>query len=203
MNFANRQPSCPLSHLLYITMQLQQLLKECRHKSITAQKYLFDRYSRMFFLLCRRYMKTDEQAEEAMMNGFLQIFSSLEKFIYSNDAAAIAWMQRIMVNACLQELRKKHSFLQVAEDHAADLASDDDVISTLTAAEIYKIITQLPTGYRTVFNLYVIEQMSHKEIAAILHISEGTSKSQLSKARQLLIQIWQQQNNSNDHAAAR
>jgi DNA-directed RNA polymerase specialized sigma24 family protein len=73
-------------------MELQQLLKECKKGSITAQKYLFDRYARQFFLLCRRYLKTDEQAEEMVMTGFLKIFKALSGFTYINDAATVAWM---------------------------------------------------------------------------------------------------------------
>jgi RNA polymerase sigma factor (sigma-70 family) len=184
-------------------MELQQLLKECKKKSITAQKYLFDRYCNRFFLLCRRYMKTNEQAEEVLMNGFLKIFHSLDKFVYNNDAAAIAWMQKLMVNECLQELRKKHSFLLVAEELAGDVSSGEDILGSIAATEIYQLIMQLPTGYRTVFNLSVIEQMPHKEIARLLSISEGTSKSQLSKARHLLQQMIEQQNTGRTHVQSK
>jgi RNA polymerase sigma factor (sigma-70 family) len=184
-------------------MELQQLLKECKKGSITAQKYLFDRYAKPFFLLCRRYLKTDEQAEEVVMTGFLKIFKSLSSFTYINDAATMAWMQKLMVNECLQELRKKHSFLLVAEEQAEDIAAADDVLANIGAAEIYKMIMQLPTGYRTVFNLYVLEQTGHKEIAALLNITEGTSKSQLNKARLMLQQIFQQQNAEAGNAQTR
>lgn len=175
-------------------MELQQLLKECKAGSITAQKYLFDKYATPFFLLCRRYLKTDEQAEEVMMNGFFKFFKSLQQFDYVNDAAAYGWMKKMMVNECLMELRKKNSFLIVAEASANEITVDEDAINRLSAEEIYKLITQLPIGYRTVFNLFVMEQMSHKEIAATLNINEGTSKSQLSKARTMLQQLLQQQN---------
>jgi len=78
-------------------MELQQLLKECKKGSITAQKYLFDQYSKQFFIVCKRYLKTDEQAEEVLMTGFLKIFHSLRNFSYVNDAAAIGWMQKLLV----------------------------------------------------------------------------------------------------------
>jgi RNA polymerase sigma factor (sigma-70 family) len=175
-------------------MELQQLLKECKKGSVTAQKYLFDMYSKQFFLLCRRYLKSNEQAEEVLMTGFLKIFSSLSNFTYINEAATIAWMQKVMVNQCLQEVRNKYSFLQVAEECAEEVQAPDDVLASMSAMEIYKLIMQLPTGYKTVFNLFVIEQMTHKEIAGLLSISEGTSKSQLSKAKQMLKQLIEQQN---------
>lgn len=173
-------------------MELQQLLKECRQGSITAQKYLFDRYSTPFFLLCRRYMKTDASAEEMLMNGFLKVFGNLAAFEYTSEVASVAWMKRIMVNECLQELRKKNSFLVTTDLAAADARIPEEAISNLSAAEIFRLIGGLPTGYRTVFNLYVMEGISHKEIAGLLGITEGTSKSQLSKARAMLQQLLTQ-----------
>lgn len=167
-------------------MELLQLIRECKERRVTAQKYLYDRFAAQFFLVCRRYLRTDAEAEETLQNGFLKIFQHIPQFSYTSDGAFVAWMKKIMVNECLQELRRKNSFLLVAEDHAAELNSDDDVFGKLSANEIYRLITQLPIGYRTVFNLYVIEGFSHAEIAAQLGISEGTSKSQLNKAKKTL-----------------
>jgi DNA-directed RNA polymerase specialized sigma24 family protein len=91
-------------------MELSVLIKECRDQRLTAQKWLFDRFALSFFLLCRRYLKSDEAAEECMMGGFLKILKSVTSFEYKNDAATIAWMKKIMVNECLQTLRKKEPF---------------------------------------------------------------------------------------------
>ena len=170
-------------------MELQKLLTECKNKSITAQKYLFDKLSMQMFVVCRRYMKTDHIAEEVMMNGFLKVFRTLHNFVYTNDAATIGWIRKIMVNECLMQLRKTNSFLFVEEREAAEISIDEDAIESISAGEILKLIVQLPPGYRTVFNLYVMEEMGHKEIAKQLGISEGTSKSQLSKAKQMLQQL--------------
>jgi RNA polymerase sigma-70 factor (ECF subfamily) len=176
-------------------MELQQLLKECKQGSITAQKYLFDRFAKQMFIVCRRYMKNDETAEEQLMNGFLKFFQTIERLEYVNDASTVAWLKKLMVNECLMELRRKSSFLQAAADDLPETAVDETALHQLSAAEIVKLITLLPPGYRTVFNLYEVEGYTHKEIAALLHISEGTSKSQLSKAKQMLQQLLQQQNN--------
>lgn len=167
-------------------MELVQLIKECKKRSITAQKYLYDRFSIQLYLICRRYLKSDSEAEEILQNGFLKIFNSLENFMYDTDTAFVAWMKKIMINECLQELRKKNNFYLVAEENAADMCGTNDIISKLAVDEIYKLITEMPIGYRTVFNLYVIEGYSHDEIAAQLNISIGTSKSQLNKARKKL-----------------
>lgn len=170
-------------------MELQQLLKECKHNSITAQKYLYDMVAMQMFIVCRRYMKTDETAEEAMMNGFLKVFQQIVEFEYRDDASTTAWIKKVMVNECLQILRKKNSFLLVGEQDGYEVAIDEEAINNLSANEIFHLITQLPEGYKTVFNLYVMEEMSHREIAALLNISENTSKSQLRKAKQVLQQI--------------
>jgi RNA polymerase sigma-70 factor (ECF subfamily) len=180
-------------------MELKQLLKECKQNSVTAQKYLYDTVSLQMFIICRRYLKSNEVAEEVMMNGFLKVFQQIQQFEYQNDGATINWIKKIMINECLQVLRKKTSFLTVEEKNAAEISVDEDALATLSASEILILITQLPIGYRTVFNLYILDDMSHKEISMLLGISEGTSKSQLSKAKQMLQQLLIK--NNPDHAA--
>jgi RNA polymerase sigma factor (sigma-70 family) len=175
-------------------MELQQLLKSCKKGSITAQKCLYDQLCNGFFLLCRRYLKTSEDAEEMMLNGFLKIFAGLASFYYTNDAAAMGWMKRIMVNECLMHLRKRNSFLLTLESSDEEPAGGETILEKLNADEIFKLITKLPVGYRTVFNLFVIEGLRHTEISALLDISEGTSKSQLNKAKNMLKQLLMQNN---------
>jgi RNA polymerase sigma factor (sigma-70 family) len=170
-------------------MELAKLLQECKEERLTAQKWLFDQFSTRFFLLCRRYLRSNELAEECMMNGFLCIFKALPNFEYQNDGAAINWMKRIMVNECLHSLRKKEPMLLVAEELAQEIPVADNALDQLAAEELFQLITQLPIGYRTVFNLHVIEGLKHGEIAQELGITEGTSKSQLNKARMLLQQL--------------
>jgi RNA polymerase sigma factor (sigma-70 family) len=183
-------------------MELKQIISECASGSITAQRYLFDLYANRFMLVCLRYLKQKEDAEEALMNGFLQIYKSLDRFDWKSDIATIAWMKKIMVNECLIGIRSKHRFLTVVEEHDAENVSiEETMFDNFEVKLILKCLEQLPVGYRTVFNLYVIECFSHKEIADLLKISEGTSKSQLSKARGLLQKIILQQNNYTNHAA--
>lgn len=182
-------------------MELKQLISECAKGSTTAQRYLFDKFSNRFLLLCVRYLKQDEDAEEAMMNGFLQIFQSLTKFKYENEATSISWMKKIMVNKCLEIIRSKHKFLSVVEEsRAEDLAIDETLYHKLEVKAILACIEKLPIGYRTVFNLYVIESYSHKEIAALLNIHEGTSKSQLNRAKQCLQNLILEQEKFMRHA---
>lgn len=170
-------------------MELARLLQECKEERLTAQKWLFDQFSTRFFLLCRRYLRSNELAEECMMNGFLIIFKALPHFEYQHDAAAIAWMKRIMINECLRLLRKKEPLLLVAEELGQDIPVEANALDNLAAEELFQLITHLPTGYRTVFNLYAVEGLKHAEIAKELGITEGTSKSQLNKARMMLQQL--------------
>ncbi len=178
-------------------MELSELIKECREERLTAQKWLYDRYAVSFFLLCRRYLKTDEAAEDCMMSGFLKIFKGLGGFEYKNETATVAWMKRIMVNECLQQLRKKEPFFFVVEEAAQDITVASSVLDQLSAEELFQLITKLPIGYRTVFNLYAVEGLKHQEIAKELGITEGTSKSQLNRARILLQQMLAAQNKPN------
>ena len=170
-------------------MQLRHLINLCKHNNLPAQRGVYDHFARMMFLLCRRYMKNDQLAEEAMMNGFFKFFQSLKKFEYLNDAALTGWIKKLMINECLMLLRSRDSLLLLSSDELPEMHEPELAIDDMSADEIFQLIIKLPTGYRTVFNMFVIEGMSHKEIGEALKISEGTSRSQLSKAKQLLQQM--------------
>jgi len=167
-------------------MEIAELVKEAKQGSASAQKCLFDLLSDRMMLVCRRYLKSQEDAEEVLLDGFYKFFKNLPLFHFQGDAALTGWLKRIMINECLMLLRKKNVFTIVTESAAEDVPLEEEALNNLSAKEIFDLIVQLPVGYRTVFNLYAIEGMEHKEIAALLGIAEGTSKSQLSKAKILL-----------------
>ena len=167
-------------------MNIQELIKEAKRDSAAAQKCLFDEFADKMMVVCRRYVKTSEDAEELMLDGFYKFFKNISSFNYQGDAALYAWMKKIMINECLMFLRKKSVFTIVSETAAEELPLPEEALNNLSAAEIFNLIIQLPIGYRTIFNLYSIDGMSHAEISGLLGIAEGTSKSQLSKARALL-----------------
>lgn len=167
-------------------MDISQLIKEAKQGSTAAQKCLFDEMADRLLMICRRYVKNREDAEEMMLNGFYKFFKNLSSFSYQGDAALFAWLKKIMVNECLMFLRKKNVFTISSDLVAEEISLQEEALNNLSAAEIFNLVVQLPVGYRTVFNLYEIEGMSHKDIAALLNISEGTSKSQLSKSKVLL-----------------
>lgn len=167
-------------------MEIAILIKEAKQGSSAAQKCLFDRLSDKLLLVCLRYVKNAEDAEELLLDGFYKFFKNLSSFTYQNDAAMYKWLKKIMINECLMFLRKKNVFTIVSETAADEIALEEEALNKLSASEIFNLIVQLPVGYRTVFNLHVIEGYEHPEIATALGIAEGTSKSQLSKAKSLL-----------------
>lgn len=167
-------------------MEIAQLIKEAKQGSASAQKCLFDLLADNMMLVCRRYVKSHEDAEEVLLDGFYKFFKNLNRFNFQGEAAMYGWLKRIMINECLMLLRKKNVFTIVTEADAADHPLEEEALNNLSAKEIFDLIVQLPVGYRTVFNLYVIEGMEHKEIAGLMGISASTSKSQLSKAKLLL-----------------
>ena len=133
-------------------------------------------------VVCMRYVKKLPDAEELMLNGFYNFFKTIDRFVYSQESSVGAWLKKIMINECLMFLRKGGNLKLVEEEHAAGVEVDEATMAKLNANEIFRLVMTLPPGYRTVFNLFVIEGYSHKEIAEMLRITEGTSKSQLNKA---------------------
>jgi RNA polymerase sigma factor (sigma-70 family) len=167
-------------------MDINILINEARSGSAAAEKCLFDLYADPMMTVCCRYIKRRQEAEEALLDGFYKFFSHLSGFQYQGEAALYTWLKKIMIRECLMTLRKKTVFSLLPEDDASGVAFEEQTLAGLSTEEIIRTIIELPVGYRTVFNLYVIEGMDHKEIAEALGIAEGTSKSQLSKARVLL-----------------
>ena len=147
----------------------------------------------MLFRVCLRYARDKSEAEDILQDGFLKIFKDLKQ--YSGKGALGGWMRKVMVNTALQYLRKwKDSFSAVDIDTMTeDFSTPEDAYAKLGLKELTMMIQQLPVGYRTVFNLYVIEGFAHKEIATMLEIKENTSKSQLSKAKAMLRSMLEKQ----------
>jgi len=161
-----------------------ELIQGCKKQDRKAQKLLYEQYSARFFGVCKRYMKDVETAEDVLVKGFLKIFDNINSF--ESKGSFEGWMQRIMVNECLMELRKKQDFTIYLESSNLQPERDATALETLYEQDILKLLEFLPIGCRTVFNLYIIEGYKHNEIAEKLNISEGTSKSQLNLAKEKL-----------------
>lgn len=162
-----------------------ELVAACRQGNPRAQRVLYDQLAAKMMTVCLRYLRHQEDAEEVLMLGFVKVFRALEQ--YRHEGCLAAWVRRIMVNTALSYLRARqpaHLELETASAYLAPVAAHAE--TDLAAADLLRLVQNLPTGYRTVFNLYAIEGYTHVEIAELLGISEGTSKSQFSKARQQL-----------------
>ena len=180
----------------------QELAEGCKKNSRKHQQALYQCYAGKLFALCLRYAGDRMQAEDFLQEGFIRIFSKIEQ--YKGDGSLEGWMKRIMVNTALQHLRREKSLPKIADiDDAAPVSEHGaDALDQMAATELIELIEQLPTGYRMVFNLYVIEEYSHKEIADELGISEGTSKSQLARARNLLQKLLKKNERIQDQQIA-
>jgi len=161
----------------------QELIDLCIKGDRIAQRALYDRLASRMLSLCLRYVGDRTTAEDIMQEGFVTLFTRLDSF--KGHGSFEGWARRIFVNTALMYLRKKDALkmsddIDAARNLSTDMASQMEDIGYL---ELMKLITSLPAGFRTVFNMYVIEGYSHKEIAEMLDISEITSRSQLSRAR--------------------
>lgn len=173
-------------HHHHLTLKDEQLFELCKARDPQAQEILYKQQANAMFRLCHRYMKDEHLAEEAMIQGFYKVLTKIEIFDWRGPAAFKGWIKRIMVNECLMLLRKQKALHASHEEDMQFIPNTDFAENGILAEQVHQLIAELPDGYRTVFNLYVIEGYSHKEIAERLGIQESTSKSQLSKARGLL-----------------
>lgn len=163
-----------------------ELVRGCQKAKRDAQEELYRVYSDRMFRLCSRYVKTQADAEDVMISAFNKIFERISSFHYEGEGSMEAWMRRIVINESLMSLRRRHNFNMMETINDTIVQVDLSEVSELHAEDIHKLITELPVGYRTVFNLSVIEGYSHQEIASMLGIGDGTSRSQLFKAKHIL-----------------
>ena len=164
----------------------EQLVYGCVNGDPVAQKALYQRFARKMMSICMRYAGDRDQAQDMLQDGFVKVFQKIGH--YRADGPLGGWIARTMVNTALDHLRRNKPY-----DHSVDLSEaehlhqeDATVLGSMTTEELMALIQSLPAGYRTVFNLFVIEGYPHKEIADMLGISENTSKSQFMKARAYL-----------------
>ncbi|MGB3588684.1 MAG: sigma-70 family RNA polymerase sigma factor [Tunicatimonas sp.] len=171
---------------IYQSRTLNTLVDGLRKNDGRSQKAVYERFSPVMFSLSLRYVKDYDSAQDVLLKSFMKVFDNIRQ--YTGQGSFEGWVRRIVVNESLMHLRKhKNMSAEVDIEAAKDTAAT--TYDHLEAEELLHVVQQLPVGYRTVFNLYAIEGYSHAEIADRLGISAGTSKSQLSRAKQLLRQM--------------
>ena len=178
-------------------MSLEKLIQRCADNDRQAQEEIYRLYAGKLFTLCLKYSRNKTEAEDNLQDGFIQIFNKINQFKHKGSFEG--WMKRIVINTALQKYRDKNVLNLVYNDYQikeeVNVEVDDDKISL---DYLLNLIQELPNQYRLVFNLYVLDGYSHKEVAKALNISEGTSKSNLSRARTILkkkIELDQQEPN--------
>lgn len=176
------------SNLLTLDSGFEELVEGCRAGDQTARKTLYTLYAQSMLALCYRYTGDLDEAHDVLHDGFIKLFTH---FTYRGKCSLATWVRQVMISQAIDYLRHKKKFgnLIVNEEQLPDIPDEAEVAQTgsqLSEEQLMAFVAQLPEGCRTVFNLYVFEEKSHKEIAALLHIKEHTSTSQLHRAKTLL-----------------
>jgi RNA polymerase sigma factor (sigma-70 family) len=164
----------------------EDIIAGCTEGRRDCQKALYDRFASKMFSLCLRYAPDYHTAEDLLQEGFVKIYYNIYK--YNGSGSFEGWMKRVFINHAIEQLRKADRYF--AADDIANIpestTSGNEIVGKLALDDLMKLVQALPTGYRTVFNLYALEGFSHKEIAEMLEITDGTSKSQLARAKGML-----------------
>jgi RNA polymerase sigma factor (sigma-70 family) len=163
----------------------RDLINGCIEGNRRMQEELYRRFSSRMYAVCLRYAGKAEEAEDILQEGFIKVFKKLDS--YRGDGSFDGWVRRIFVNTAIEHFRRKKYLMPVTEKEENTIEGKSiSVLDDLAARDIMALVQELSPGYRTVFNMYVVEGYTHKEIADMLGISEGTSKSQLSRAKVIL-----------------
>jgi RNA polymerase sigma factor (sigma-70 family) len=165
-------------------LQEQELIRRCGANDRAAQRLLYDRFAPLLMAICRRYAG-QQYAEDVMQESFIRVFQYLGQ--YRSEGSFEGWIRRVCVNTCIRHLEKaKRLSIDYYGDGLPEHGMEPDAISNMSANELLNLIDKIPEGYKTVFNLSVIEGFHHKEIAQMLGIEESSSRSQLTKARKFI-----------------
>jgi RNA polymerase sigma-70 factor (ECF subfamily) len=170
-------------------MTEEAILQGCLHNQPVAQRELYNRFSPKMLAVCYRFAHNREDAEDMLQEAFIKVFSQIHTF--QNKGAFEGWIRRIIVHTCINHLKKNKRFNESVDiiNASAIQVREESIPSIVQAKQIVECIRLLPIGYRTVLNLYAIEGYSHKEIAEMLDIEESTSRSQYTRAKQMLEEI--------------
>lgn len=175
-----------MSPLLINSQTEKELIQACIKGDRNCQKQIYEYYAPKMMAVCQRYAKNKAEAEDIFQEGFIRVFRHIQNF--TSEGSFEGWIRRIMINTALKYNAKKSVAWNLDFSEIADMHEkvEPSVISSLSEEELTHYISELPEGYRMVFNLFVVEGYSHKEIGDLLSIEESTSRSQLVKARKML-----------------
>ncbi len=172
-----------------------ELIQRCLNNDVLAQNELYRRFAGKMMGVCMRYAKNRDDAKDILQDAFVRVYLNLKSF--KAEGSFEGWIKRIMINTAIKHYRKNLKLSNNIDIEAAyDVGFDSDIIGKMGVTELMDKVQTMPDGYRTIFNLYIVEGYQHNEIGEMLGISEGTSKSQLARARNYLIKLIQGKNSS-------
>lgn len=192
----------PIYGLLHLTIKKEKVNKQidekivqkCLEGDLKAQHAFYSFFSSSMYSVCLRYSNTREDAKDILQDGFIKVFVKLKQF--TGKGSLEGWMKRVFINTALEHYRVNKVYQQQSDVmEAMQVSTNANAIGQLTEQEILQVMQQMAPGFRTILNMYAIEGYTHSEISDILGISEGTSKSQLSRARVIFIQTWEKLQN--------
>ena len=188
-----------MPHVIINVREEQRLVKRLQEGDKTAAREFYSLYADRLAGVCSRYITDEEDLKDVFQNALVHIFSHIADFEYRGVGSLQAWTTRVMVNESLRFLRtkKQHEIVQLDNVAVDEIDDDDPSISDIPPDTIRQMLSSLPTGYRTVLNLFFFEDMSHQEIAQLLGIKKDTSASQLHKAKKLLLKMIRKYNEDN------
>ncbi len=175
-----------MNNIYYLSLEdLYKIVKDCASGDKRAQEKLYSMFAPKMFGVCLRYAKDYTEAEDNLQDGFVKVFTNIKSFRY--EGSLEGWVRRIMVNVSLEKFRKQNVMFPVEDVGIYESnRSSEEILDKISANELIDLIQQLPPRYRMVFNLYVMEGMSHQQIGEAMDITTGTSKSNLARAREIL-----------------
>jgi len=177
---------------------INNIIDGCKNQDRKAQEQLYRKFYRVMMTLCMRYTKNEADALEVLNTGFYKVFKNIARYD-SSQASIYTWIRTIIINTCLDLIKKKGSQVETREiDDTITTDIPPDIISKMSANEILQLVRQLPPATQAVFNLYIIEGYDHNEIAGLMKISAGTSKWHLSEARKKLQKMMTEQQKMNE-----
>ena len=177
-----------------------KLIEGCLQHNRDCQKSLYDKYSRQMHSICLRYLKEHDMANEALQRGFIKVFEKLES--YKATGTLGAWIRTIVVRKCIDLIKEqkglRYDDLDKLENHEVSWDENGSSYAKIEYSEIVELLDRMPLGYRTVFSMYILDGLKHEEIAGILNITLATSRSQLHKARKMMMDLVKQKLKATD-----
>lgn len=188
-----------MPHVTVIGNEEQRLVKRLQEGDKTAAREFYTLYANSLAGVCMRYIADEEDLKDVLQNALARIFSHIAEFEYRGAGSLLAWAKRVVVNESLKFLRTKEHYEVLQQNYEVAEEADENILSLndIPPNVIREMLSRLPTGYRTVLNLYVLEGKSHQEIATLLGIEKGTSASQLHKAKRMLAKMIRKFNDEN------